>query len=228
MFLTKERQDARTLLVPKAPAIRSRNRRNEMKYLKMLGLAAVAAMAFTAFAASSASATTLEVNGVTKNEKVTITASLEEGTTATLRTTGGLFANTCTTSHVHGATAPPYSAHTIGGPIETLTFKNCSEEPVEVVKPGSLDITHIAGTTDGTVTSTGAEVKVPSPFGTLICKTGTGSHIGTLTGATNGTTNLTHTATMDINGVINCGIVPSALWQGSYWVTSPTELGVSA
>ena len=198
-----------------------------MKYLKMLGLAAVAAMALTAFAVGSASATTLEVEGSTTNAEVTITASLEPSTTATLRTTGGLFANTCTESHVHGNTVSPFTGTTVGGPITTLTFSKCTEEPVVVHQKGSLTITHIAGTTNGTVTSSGAEVTVPSPIGTLTCKTGGGTDIGKLTGATNGTTNLTKHATMDIEGVLNCGIIPSAVWEGKYIVTSPTELAVS-
>ena len=192
-----------------------------MKYLKMLGLAAVAAMALTAFAAGSASATTLEEGGTTTNAEVTITASLESGSSATLRTTGALFANTCTESHVHGHTVSPYTGTTVGGPITTLTFSKCTEEKVEVIKPGSLSVEYKSGT-NGTVNSAGAEVKVPSPFGKLTCKTGTGTDLGTLTGVSSGN------ATMDINGVLNCGIIPSAVWEGSYEVTSPSGLGVSS
>jgi hypothetical protein len=199
----------------------------DMKYLKMLGFAALSSMAAMAFTAGSASATTLEIGGATQNSSVTITASLEPGTSLTTRTTGGLFINTCTESHVHGATVPPYTAHTVGGPISSYSIGACSEEAVEVVNPGSFDITHISGTTDGTVTWTGTTVKVPSPFGTLHCSAGAGTHIGRLTGATT-VSNPSKHATLDLNAVTNCGIVPSSLWQGSYWITSPTELGVSA
>lgn len=199
-----------------------------MKYLKMLGFAAVAAMALTAFTASSASATTLEIAGTTQNSSVTITASLEPGTSLVTRTTGGLFANTCKESHLHATTTSPYTGHEVHGLLSTLSFGSCSEEKVVVDNPGSLSITNIAGTTDGTVTSTGAIMTFPSPFGTLTCKTGAGTDIGRLTGATNGTTNKTQHATIDLNAVINCGIIPSALWTASYIITSPTELGVSA
>ncbi len=193
-----------------------------MKYLKMLGLAALAAMALTAFAASTASATTLEVGGVAQNKSVEITASLESGTKAKLSLTDGSLANECSVSHVNGKTEGTFTAATIGGAIKTLTFETCTREKVEVVKPGSLDISWISGTTNGTVTSTNAEVKVPSPIGTLTCVTpAAGKDIGTLTGKASGQ------ATMDINAVLNCGfLAPSAVWAGSYVVTSPAGLGV--
>ncbi|HEX6204349.1 MAG TPA: hypothetical protein VFZ29_00890 [Solirubrobacterales bacterium] len=194
-----------------------------MKYLKMLGIAAVAAMSFMAFAASSASATTLEVGGVTQNGAVTITGSLDES--VILARTDGSFANTCTKSHFHGTTTK--FTKPVTGPLSSLTFEGC-ERPVTVHKPGALEVVHIAGTTNGTVFSESAEVTSGSPFGTLNCKTGETTHIGTLTAATTATNPTVH-ATVDVNAVLNCGfLVPSATWKGSYWITSPTELGVSA
>ena len=196
-----------------------------MKYLKMLGLAAVAAMSFMAFAAGSASATTLEVTTETTNAAVTITASIESGKSATLSRTDGSLANTCTESHVHGTT-DVFTGPVVSGPLTPgsagLSFGNCSR-PVTVHKSGSLSVTHISGTTDGTVSSSGAEVTVGSPFGTLNCKTNEGTHIGRLTGVGHG-----H-ATLDVEAVIPCGfLVPSALWSAHYEITTPTGLGVSA
>jgi len=192
-----------------------------MKYLKMLGLGALAATALTAFAASTASATTLEIGGVPQNKEVTISASLKTGTSAVLRTTGEAFANTCTESTVHGETTAPYTNTTyVTGPITTLTFDKCTEEPVTVDKPGKLYV-HWESGTNGTVFSEEAEVTVPTPFGKVNCKTGTGTKIGTLTGVASGN------ATMHINGVLNCGfLLPSAVWTGTYTVTSPSGLGV--
>lgn len=202
-----------------------------MKYLKMLGLAAVSAMAMMAVTAGAASATTLEVGGAAKNEKITISASLKAGTSAVLQTTSGASANTCTKSSVSGTTVSPFTGATVTGPLATLTFEGC-EHPVTVHKMGTLHVQHIAGTTDGTVSSSGAEVTVYTTlFGDYVnCKTGTGVDIGTLTGVTahQKTTGVKH-ATMDIKAVLNCGFfLPSALWEGTYTVTSPTELGVVA
>ena len=197
-----------------------------MKYLKMPGLAAVAAMAMTAFTAGTASATTLEVGGATKSESVELTMNLTPESSLLYQPTGGgSLANTCETSHVEGHTESPYSGHEVGGTLASLTIENCHTEPFEVVEAGTLSITHIEGTTNGTVTSRGAVVKVPSPIGKLTCRTNTGVDIGTLTG----TGSSSNHAILHLNAVINCGfLLPSAEWKGEYIVTSPTGLGVSA
>jgi hypothetical protein len=198
-----------------------------MKYLKMLGLAAVAAMALMAVVgASAASATTLEVGGVAKNSAVEIVATLEPGTSALLKDSAGTTTDTCTTSEVKGKTSV-FTGAAVSGPISALTFTNCTHTTVVITK-GSLSVTSIAGTTNGTVSSIGAEVTVQSTaFGaSAICKTGAGTDIGTLTGATSGLLAGNPHATMDINGKINCGILGTATWTGAYTVTSPTDLGV--
>lgn len=202
-----------------------------MKYLKMLGLAAVAAMAFTAFAASSASATTLEINGVTQNKPVTIEASLEKGTSVVLARTDGSLANTCTTSNVHGETTKftptpegPLTGHGEPNP-KGLTFESCTR-PVTVHDPGTLGIDY-DGDTSAEVFSKNAEVTVSTPFGTVNCKTGAGTKIGTMTGATSKSNPGIH-AIIHADAVLNCGfLLPSATWKGTYTVTTPTDLGVS-
>ena len=192
-----------------------------MKYLKILSLAAVAVIAPMAIGVGSASATTLEVGGVAKNEAVEITASLESGTSLLLQLTNGAFANTCTESHVNGKTSV-FTGTTVSGPLSTLTFNKCTNEKVVVDKAGSLSVERIGSTTNGTVRSSGAEVTVPSPIGTLNCKTGEGVDIGTLTGKASGQ------ATLDIKAILNCGfLAPSAAWAGSYSITSPSGLGVT-
>jgi hypothetical protein len=211
-----------------------------MKYLKMLGLAALSAMALMAVTAGTASATTLEIGGATQNKPVTITASLKAGTSVLLKNTSGSSENTCTQSHLHGTTTwsttggvtthNSYTGEQLTGALSFLQFgtdatgKGCTTN-VTVHKAGKLHIKHIAGTTNGTLTSSEAEVtSFSAAFGTYInCKTGTGTHLGTLTGVKEG-----H-ATMHVNAVLNCGFfVPSAQWIGTYTVTSPTGFGVSA
>jgi hypothetical protein len=195
-----------------------------MKHLQMLSLAAVAAAAIIAFlGVGSASATTLETTGFTENGPISITATLKAGTTLRLLSTDtGFTYNTCTGSLVEGATRSPYTGTTVTGPIATLVFGACWN----TVTPhlyGTLHISHIAGTTNGTVSSSGAEVtSYSSTFGTYLpCRTGGGAHLGTLTGSKH-----SHAA-LHINAVLNCTFV-SAEWIGTYTVTSPTGLGVSA
>ncbi len=196
-----------------------------MNYLKMIGWAAAAAMAVMAIGAASASATTLEVNGVVQNAAVTLSASLEPGTSTLWQLTNGSFANTCTASAIAGKTTTftAESSKPIGGPISSLSFSSCTNEKVVVDKAGSLSVEWISGTTNGTVRSVGTETTVSSPLSPLPCKTGSGVDIGTLTGKATG-----GLATLDINAVLDCGfIAPSVTWTGSYVVTSPTGLGVA-
>jgi hypothetical protein len=216
-----------------------------MKYLKMLGLAALSAMALMAVTAGAASATTLEVGGVTQNKSVEITASLKPGSTLILTPTGSAEpSNTCTqaiiggstTSSTNTAVSPPvttsnsYTGNDLTGPITELQFGGSSTgtpgciNDVTVHKAGTLHVSH-AGGTNGTLTSSGAEVtSFSSTFGVYVnCKTGAGTHLGTLTGKKEG-----H-AEVHVNAVLNCGFfVPSAKWEGTYVVTTPTGLGVVA
>jgi hypothetical protein len=199
-----------------------------MKYLKMLGLAALSAMALMAVTAGAASATTVETNGVTQNAPVTITASLKPGTSLQLATTGGSVSNTCTAAHLKGTTQAPYSGETVTGPISELVFGSdptdgtpgCTHD-VTIHQKGTLHIKHIPGTTNGTLSSSGAEV---TSFSTLVgayinCKTGAGTTLGTYNGTT---------GEMAINAVLNCGFfVPSAKWEGTYVLTGNHKIGVS-
>jgi hypothetical protein len=194
-----------------------------MKYLKMLGLAVLSAMALTALAAGSASATTLEVNGVTQNKAVALEGTLKPGTSAILKTTTGSFVDTCTASSIKGSSESPFTGTTVGGKVAALTFSNCTHSTV-VHSFGSVTVEHIKGTTNGTVRSSGVSVTVQSTtFGVNLNCTTSNTHMGTFTGSSSG-----H-ASAAINGVINCGpFVPSAKWEASYTLTTPTGLGFVA
>jgi hypothetical protein len=204
-----------------------------MKYLKMLGLAVVAAAALMAFVgAGTASATTLAIGGVAQNKAVTLEATLLPGTSALLKDEFGTTTDTCLSSTVEGTTENRVSPETtrftgavVGGKINTLDFTQCTHTTT-VLAPGSLHVTWISGTDNGTVTSIGAEVTVQSTFfgASAVCKTGEGTDIGTLTGKTL----TTEHAIMDINAKINCGILGSSSWTGTYKVTSPTGLSVKS
>lgn len=171
---------------------------------------------------ASKSSTTLTATGTPKNEAITITASLNAGTKLVLARTDGSLANECAESHLHGATESPFTGPIVTGALSTLTFGKCTREGVLAHKAGKLYVAYTEGP-NGRVSAEQTEVTVPSPFGTLNCKTGSGTTLGTLTGTSSG-----H-ATFDANAVLNCGfLVPSATLKGTYTVTSPTGLGVSA
>jgi len=194
-----------------------------MKQLRSLAAtAAVLALTFL-FVVSSASATTLEVKGVPKNESLSFKFTLKAGTSMLLTDTAGFFANTCTSSTKEGKTEGPFTGASVGGALSTLSFgteaTRCTEGAITVDAGGRLSASSIAGTTNGTVKSSNAKVTVPSALGLLTCTTPIeGTDIGTLTGVASGA------ATIDINGVMNCGI--TAKWIATYTVTSPEGLGV--
>ncbi|HET9196973.1 MAG TPA: hypothetical protein VFN92_01795 [Solirubrobacterales bacterium] len=195
-----------------------------MKYLKMLGLAAVAATALMAFA-GTASATTISVNGVATNASVALSASIPSGGSAILKDTNNLTVDTCKESTVKGSTekdtSGDYTGPSVTGTLAKtdLTFNGCSHK-TSVIAAGKLHITWTAGT-NGTVSSSGAEVTVESTiFGaSCIAKTGTGTVIGTYTGVKSGN------GSMDINGVIPMGLCGDANWTGTYTMTT-ANIGV--
>jgi hypothetical protein len=196
---------------------------DEMNYAKLFVIVAVAAVAMMAFAAGSASATTLEVNNQTTNSAVTVTASLEPETSLITRDTNNLTQETCTESHIHGTTVPPYTGASVGFVISSFSYGGCTHT-THVLANGNLSISNLGGTTNGTVSASGSEVTVKSTvFGvSIVCKTGAGTDTGLLTGKSSGD------ATLDVNAVINCGsFVPTAKLEGSSWITSPTPFGVS-
>jgi hypothetical protein len=192
-----------------------------MKRFKRTTLIAAAAAVAALCAAGTASATTIEVGGVTQNKAVSLQMTIKPGSSTIFRDTAGFSQNTCTTSVLAATTQSPYTGATATATVNTLTFSNCANEPFVTHKPGTLHFAHIAGTTNATVTSSGAEWTISSPFGTLACITGAGTHLGTLTGSAAGHAALT------LNVVLSCSGVSSRL-TGAYIVTSPTGFGVSA
>jgi hypothetical protein len=197
-----------------------------MKYMKILGLAAIAAMALTAFlGVGTAGASSIKVFGAAGSlpAGTVIEASLEAGNSAVLEDSFGLTGTTCTGSTVAGTMSRVTPAGSPKGALSTLTFTPCPHT-VDVESKGELEVRNIAGTTNGTVFSIGAKVKV---FSTLlnqscIANTGAGTDLGTMTGATAAGSK----ATMDISASIpleGCSAA-SSKWTGKYEVSKPLGL----
>jgi hypothetical protein len=200
-----------------------------MKYLKMIGIAAVAAMALMAFA-SAASATELYSSGVTQGKGTKIVAGLTVGTSAVLETTAGEPLATCTISGVEGEiTEAGGASATTKGKITSLTWGKSGEgctTTVHTLKTSTLEVHHITGTNNGTVTANAGTSVTLNLFG-VSCVYGstTGITLGTLTGG--------NPAVLDINALVGKEeggfLCPSsARWTGSYTVSSPNPLLVAA
>jgi hypothetical protein len=202
-----------------------------MKYIKILGLAAVAAMALMAFGAGTASATKLcTTAGDTTNcgSHYPINTTVEGTLTgsAVLETTGGTVLDTCTGSTVSGkTTSTAATGSTVTGNVETLTWTGCTFTTHTIAK-GSLEIKHISGTDNGTLTGRNQEVTIKTGlFGPCIYGTAAGTDLGTVTGG--------NPASITINALVpltkdDGGICPSeARWTASYAITTPKPLYVS-
>ena len=193
-----------------------------MKHFKNLGAAAVAAIALLSLVgAGTASATTLEVKGVKQTGPVAIEMSLAAGTSAILKDKNGTTQQTCTGSITKGSTTSPFTGTSVQEDLSSFTFTGCTHT-TDVLNPGKLSITWTSGT-NGTISSSEAEwTTVSTVFGaSATCKTGSGTVMGSLTGVNSGR------ATFHINATtLNCGILGTSSWTGTYTVTSPEGLGV--
>lgn len=192
-----------------------------MNHIKSLGLTALAAWVIFALAgASVASATTGEVKGVKQTGSITLKGSLEAGTSAVFTEELGGTLDTCTAATFEGKTST-FSGSSIGGALSTLLFGGCSHT-TDVLSKGNFSISAIKGTTNGDLSSSAAEIQMRSTFFGVnaVCKTGAGTHLGTITGKASGQ------ATVDINTNLDCGILGIVGWTASYVVTSPEGFGI--
>jgi hypothetical protein len=203
-----------------------------MKHPRLLGLALATACLFL-LGSSVASATRLYQRTIPNpNDAVgtgwTWKTTLQLGTSTEIKDEFGTTTDTCPELHIHGNIALGIPNPITGPVIITITsisFTKCTHTTT-VIAPGELAIEHISGTTNANVISKGMEVTVQSTFfgASAVVKSGAGTKIGTLTGATsNG-----GSATLHINGTLNGGILGSVHWTGTGAVTSPTGLVVEA
>jgi hypothetical protein len=197
-----------------------------MKYVKMLGLLAVAAAALMAFA-GTASATS-----ITSNEGTTPTINASAGKTELHPGSGTSFLTvSCNKSTVKGAVEQHGAGVTVKGKIAQptdLTFTECSD-PVTVLAGGSLEVHAISPTGNGTLTSSGAEVRVHTSEGPVCTFKTSGTHIGTLTGSDNTKGHaVLHIGAAGSAPIPASGFLcPSTgLWTGSYTITKPSSLSI--
>lgn len=188
------------------------------KLIPLISIAAAACM--MSIGVGVASATTIEVGGVAQNKTVSITITNTASSTVLFKDTTSVSVATCTGSELFGASQTPFSASSVVIKLAVLSFTGCSHT-LHVLKPGKLSVAWTSGT-NGTLVSSEAEMTVFSTaLGTsFVCKTGTGTNIGTITGVK------TSEAVFDLAAVTECGLLGSIAWGGSYRVTAPEGLGV--
>jgi hypothetical protein len=191
-----------------------------MKYVKTLGLAAIALLAFT----GTASATYLtSPAGSTYTGPITLEGSATSFEHPSEFPT--FFPVTCKSSKIEGMVEQHGASVTASGKVSKFSFSECSDS-VTVLQPGSLEIHKTSVTGNGTVTSSGAEIRLHTSEGPVCTVKTSSTDIGFLIGS-----NLIGgKATMDIgaSSLPMTGVLCPSLgrWTGDYTVTTPSTLEV--
>ncbi|HKF81638.1 MAG TPA: hypothetical protein VKB23_01600 [Solirubrobacterales bacterium] len=200
-----------------------------MKYHKMLGLLALAAVALLAVAATASATTPTSPKGTVYTG--TLKGSSEGH--AILHDTSGLGVTIECNGSLEGKVEAHGSGATAKGNVSTLSFSNCTNNwSVTTLKTGSAEVHNIAGTENGTITSTGAEVTTKQSTTGLHCIYSTSAtDFGTATSSTVTGGN----ATVDISATVSrtggssgffCGSAASL--TGSYKLTTPATAYIDA
>lgn len=200
-----------------------------MKYLKMLGLAVVTAIAMTAIlGAGSASATVLchETTSPCPQKwgnGTQIEFSLKSGTSALWRETSGATVKTCTGGTIKGEITNAGSeteAVKISVSAAGFSWTGCTVT-TETLKGGEIELAHITGTDNATVTFKGFEFTTTQNGITCKYGVGEGIDVGILTGSATGD------SVMDINSVLPVtggGLCcADVTWVEEFTLTKPQE-----
>jgi hypothetical protein len=206
-----------------------------MKYLKLVGLAAVAAMAIIGFGgAGTASATVLckvtespcKESNLIKKDGALVDLDLEGRSVSSL--TSGYIFESCT-----GGTLAT-SVSNQGGAAATVilatapsswTWSGCEAGGVTVTQFGEIEIHHIAGTDNGTVTAKGFGFKFAGLGGECFYSPASPGHLGLLTG---GTTPKLHINSVFRESKESLACFPTIVWKATYKFTQPAQFYVGA
>lgn len=178
-----------------------------MKFMRILALAAPLAALLALVAAGTSSATVLcstAVNPCPTGQKVpagtTGKGSLKPGTSGIITDTSGEVVDTCSGGTITGTLENPGSAtETVRekGGFLNVTWEKCSF-PMKTLQVGTVEVHHIAGTNNGTVTASGFETTINTVlFGSCTYTYGNGTDVGVVTGG--------NPATLDANEVLHRG-----------------------
>ena len=193
-----------------------------MNYVKMLAVAAAALMAF----AGVASATTVtSPMGTAYTGKI----AAEGLGHLTLHAANGISVSCPWSISVNSLTHG--SGVTAKGAISTLTVGTAgmpctNSDVVHVAVKGSLEIHHITGTANGTVTTTGTTVNVTDNTGVSCGFLTSETTVGELTGGTPAIIHVRGALIPRHSGSILCGATGTL--TGGYKVTSPGTLLIDA
>jgi len=197
--------------------------------MKMLALVVVALTLGVGVGTASATELYKWKNGVEREtlaQGTQISVSLT-GLVTFVNTDGNIFLNTCSGGSFAGATTTTGNATTtVLWSLSSFTLTGCIEPTSTTVK-GEIEIHHIAGTTNGTLTMKNTTIKIKSSiYAEEICPytAGTGADMGIMV---NGGTSVGHAdGTMSVVLTSENPACPQTVMSAKYKVTSPTGLVV--
>lgn len=147
---------------------------------------------------------------------------------AIFETTSGTVLNTCTGTTIKGTTSNTGGKGTaVKGSASEWTFSGCTKE-TKMVAPGELEITHIAGTHNGTVRARNYQITVNGLFVNESCIYGAGAglQLGTLVGGSPATLSISTLVGRQPGGGPFCPA--EARWTTAYKVDQPNPLFIEA
>lgn len=188
-----------------------------MRYSKMLGLLVVALAALMAFAGSAAATTVTSPEGTVYTGEI----KAESEGHAILHANNGVTIECNST--VSGKVEQHGAGVTVKGNVAAFAFPSCTGgDVVEVKSKGFLEL-HWTRANNGTLTSSGAEVRaVDGATGIECIFTTTATDIGELTSGSPGTLDINSSKIPRTGGSLLCGA--TGTWTGSYKVTGPGSL----
>jgi hypothetical protein len=206
-----------------------------MRYLKMAALAVLAAVAMTTVAATGSASATVYCSTTAdpcptaqKWFSLLNFRMAADATAVHLRDTSGNELDSCAESVINGTiTNAGSSTSTTTASVEELTWSSCTF-PTKTLAAGKLETHKIAGTSNGTVTLDGTtEVTINTVlFGSCIYGGAAGTDAGV---TTEGKPPVFHPNTVTKRKGTNFACPETAVWTGTYSLTSPagTTLSVS-
>jgi len=207
-----------------------------MKYVKMLALAAAALGVLTAFIgadttwASVICSTTADpcISGQSWQVNTVVDVSVPSGSTTVLKDTSGNEIDKCATSTAKGKiTNAGSSTAPVSGSVEQLTWGSCTFT-TNTLKTSGVEVSKIAGTSNGTVTAAGLfEVTINTgAFGSCIYGVSASVNLGTITEGS-GTGATFHANAVATRFGSNFLCPTTARWTGTYVLTAPTGTTLS-